>query len=132
MNQKSSGPSDVLVGATLTRIERLPHNYWVLHFGESVLNIEAPWRLISHDLILVTREDDGQKFGFPMPVDAESELRKRIEGHRVTAAAANPATSDLKLQFDNAFTLEVLNLSSGYECWTLNPKDGSVIVGRNG
>lgn len=94
MNEEPSGLSGVLVGATLTRIERLPHDYWVLHFGETVrLNIEAPWRLISEDSILVTREDDGQKFGLPMPVGAESELRKRIEGHRVTSAAANPATS---------------------------------------
>jgi len=131
MNQESNVAA-VLVGAALTRVERLPHKYWVFHFGKNVrLNIEAPWRLISKDSILVTREDDGQKFGLPAPVDAEAELRKRIEGHQVTAAATNRATSDLTLQFDNSFTLEVFNDSSGYECWTLNPEDGSVIVGRN-
>jgi hypothetical protein len=132
MNQQSNDPSDVLNGATLLRIERLSNNYWVLHFGETVrLNIEAPWRLTSQDAILVARDDDGQKFGLPMAVDAERELRQKIEGHRVTAAVANPATSDLTLQFDNALTLEVLNLSSGYESWTLNDNDGFIWVGRN-
>ena len=87
---------------------------------------------MSRDSILVTREDDGQRFGLPAPVDAEALLRQHVENHRLISVEVNTASSDLRLRFDNELALEILNLSSGYECWTLNSKDGSIMVGRNG
>ena len=132
-NKGPCGPSEVLRGATLTRIEKLPHDYWVFHFGDAArLNVEAPWRVMSRDSILLTREDDGQKFGLATPVDAEARLRQHVQNRRVSSVEVNAASSDLRLRFDNELALEILNLSSGYECWTLTAKDGSIIVGRNG
>jgi len=87
---------------------------------------------MSRDSILLTREDDGQKFGLATPVDAEARLRQHVQNRRVSSVEVNAASSDLRLRFDNELALEILNLSSGYECWTLTAKDGSIIVGRNG
>ena len=126
-------PSDVLLGKALSSIEKLPSRYWVFHFGDAVwLNVEAPWRVLSPSSILVTSEDDSQKFGMKTPVDAAATLRRILESHQVTLVVVDPVSSDLRIQFDNEATLEVVNLSSGYECWTLNRNDGFIMVGRNG
>jgi hypothetical protein len=132
MNDRSLA-SEILMGLTLTRIEKLPHDYWVFHFGDAVrLNVEAPWRVMSPHSILVTREDDGQKFGLATPVDAEAILRQHVQSRRVTSVEVDSASADLTLRFDNQVAFEILNLSSGYECWTLTSKDEFIIVGRNG
>ena len=82
--------------------------------------------------IPATREDDGQKFGLATPVDAEAILRQHVQSRRVTSAEVDSASADLTLRFDNQVAFELLNLSSGYECWTLTSKDEFIIVGRNG
>jgi hypothetical protein len=54
--------SEVRLGTTLSRIEKLPPHNWVFHFGDGIrLSVEAPWRVLSHNSILVTRE----KSAFP-------------------------------------------------------------------
>ena len=125
-------PPDVLQGAIFSKLEKFPYDLWVFHFGDAVqLSVEAPWRLRSSDSILVTSEDDGQKFGLETPIDAAAKLREFLNERSVASVDVNPASSDLCLHFDNGVLLEVVNLSSGYECWTLNHKDGFIWIGRN-
>jgi hypothetical protein len=124
--------SDVLLGATLSRIEKQSFS-WTFHFGDAVhLNVEAPWRVLSKDSILVTSEDDGQTFGLATPVDALATIRQLLENRRVTFVGVDAASSDLRLRFDNEVVLQIVNLSSGFECWVLNCDDGFIVVGRNG
>ena len=132
MPNPSRKPSDVLQEAVLSNIEKFPNDFWVFHFGDAVhLSAESPWRLVSPALIVVTREDDGQKFGLETPVNAEAELRQILIGRRVTFVDVNSATSDLRIGFDSGVVLKIVNLSSGYESWTLNHNDGFIWVGRN-
>ncbi len=93
--------SEVLLGTALSHIERLDFN-WVFHFGDAVrLSVEAPWRVLSRNSILVTSEDDGQKFGLTTPVDASATLRQILENRRVSSVEVDTASSDLRIQFDN-------------------------------
>ena len=123
--------SSVLLGATLSRIEKQSFS-WTFHFGDAVhLNVEAPWRVLSNDSILVTSEDDGQTFGLATPVDALAIIRPLLENRRVTFVDVERVSSDLRLRFDNEAVLHIVNLSSGFECWVLDA-DGFIVVGRNG
>ena len=129
---RSDRLSDVLVGASLTRIEKLSFS-WIFHFGNAVhLSVEGPWRIVSASRILLTSEDDGQQFGLPQPIDAIVNIRQILENHRVTAVDVDLPSSDLRLQFDNDTVLQILNSSSGFECWVLDRDDGLIMVGRNG
>jgi len=122
----------VLQGTIFSNLQKFPYDLWVFHFGDAVqLSVEAPWRLLSSASILVTSEDDGRKFGLETPIDAAAKLREFLNERRVASVDVNPASSDLCLHFDNGVVLEVVNLSSAYECWTLNHKDGFIWIGRN-
>jgi hypothetical protein len=93
--------------------------------------VEAPWRVLSGDSILVTSEDDGQTFGLATPVDAFATIRPLLENRRVTFVEVDAVSSDLRLRFDNEAVLQIVNLSSGFECWVLDA-DSFIVVGRNG
>jgi hypothetical protein len=128
----SRKPSDVLQGAIFSHLQKFPYDLWIFHFGDAVqLSVEAPWRLLSATSIVVTSKDDGQKFGLETPIDAGAKLRECLNQRRVASVEVNPTSSDLSVHFDNGGVFEVVNLSSGYECWTLNHKDGFIWVGRN-
>lgn len=125
-------PPDVLQGLTLSRIETFPNNFWVFRFGDAVhLSIESPWRVLTANSILLTRDDQGQTFGMATPINAEERVRELLMGRDVNSVEVNPASSDLRIQFNDGIVLEVVNLSSGYESWTLNHNDGFIWVGRN-
>jgi len=65
------------------------------------------------------------------PIDAAAKVRELLMDRDVNSVEVNSASSDLRIQFDDAVVLEVVNLSSGYESWTLNHNDGFIWVGRN-
>ena len=65
------------------------------------------------------------------PIDAEAKMRELLLGRTVASVEVNSASADLRIQFDNGIVLEIVNLSSGYESWTLNQNDGFIWVGRN-
>jgi len=47
----------------------------------------------------------------------------------VKSVDVNPVSADLRFRFDGEVVLEVVNDSSGYECWILNYNDG-LLMGR--
>jgi hypothetical protein len=125
-------PSDVLEKMTLSRAEKFPNDLWLFHFGDAVhLSVESPWRVLSDNSILLARDDDGQAFGMASPINAEAKVHELLVGRAVNSVEVNSVSSDLRIQFDDRLVLEVLNLSSGYESWTLNHNDGFIWVGRN-
>lgn len=79
--------------------------------------VSCHWHLISPDGIALTEEDDGQRFGLPEPVDAESRANALLGGATVTSATVDGLTADICLRFSNDMRLDVFNNSSGYEGW---------------
>jgi hypothetical protein len=90
------------------------------------------WRLLSQVDILLTSEDDGQQYGLPKPVDALARIRELLENRVVSKVEVNQASADFSISFDNETILQIINLSSGYEAWTLTSEGDHMMVGRNG
>lgn len=122
-----------LEGLVVSKIEKLPPDYWVFQFGNGVaLSTQSQWRLLSKDAILLTSEDDGQQYGLPEPVDSEARIRELLRGRAVSKVEVDQASADFTISFDNETVLQIVNLSSGYEAWTLNSEGDFLMVGRNG
>lgn len=122
-----------LEGLTVSKIQKLPPDYWVFQFGNGVvLSTQSQWRLLSQDAILLTSEDDGQQYGLPEPVEAVARIRELLENRVVARAAVDQASADFTIYFDNGTVLQIVNLSSGYDAWTLNSEGDFIMVGRNG
>jgi Family of unknown function (DUF6188) len=122
-----------LEGRTLSKIEKKPPDYWVFQFGKDLaLSTQSEWRVLSREAILLTSEDDGQQFGLPKPVDAEGSVRQLLENRVVAKVDVDQASADFTIHFDDGTVFQIVNLSSGYEAWTLASEGDFMIVGRNG
>ena len=122
-----------LEGLSVSTIEKLPFDYWVFQFGSGVvLSTQSQWRLLSQEAILLTSDDDGQQYGLPEPVDALARIRELLEDRVVATVEVAQASADFTIFFDNGAVLQIVNLSSGYEAWTLTSDGDFMIVGRNG
>ena len=97
-----------------------------------MLSTESQWRVLSQEAILLTSDDDGQQYGLPKPVDAQTSIRELLENRIVGKVEVDQASADLTIHFDNETILQIVNLSSGYEAWTLNLEGAYLMVGRNG
>jgi uncharacterized protein (DUF433 family) len=105
------------IGVQCSGVERLAHS-WGFGFGDSGgMNVECPWRIISNGHIDVSSADDGQTFGLPEPFDAQARASDLLVGRRVRELSIEPASSDMRVEFENFVALELLNISSGYEAW---------------
>lgn len=51
---------------------------------------------------------------------------------RVALATYDEVTGDLRIDFDNGVSLQVLVTSSGYESWTLSQCGGAFLVATGG
>ena len=129
----SRGPSARIEGRTLSKIEKLPPDYWVFQFGSDVvLSTQSQWRVLSQDSILLTSEEYGQQYGLPKPVDAQAMIRELLENCVAAKVVVNQASADFTIHFGNGTILQIVNLSSGYEAWTLTSEGDFMMVGRNG
>jgi hypothetical protein len=98
-----------------------------------VLQISAPWRLISEGRIYVGHDDDGHRFDLPEPIIAADRLYGSVQSQVVADAWAGETTADLSIDFGDGIRLEVFNNSCGYEGWILNARDGRRrLVGQGG
>ena len=105
----------------------------MFQFGNDVfLSTQSGWRVLCREAILLTSEDDGQQYGLPKPVDAEASARQLLENRVVAKVAVDQASADFTIHFDNGSVFQIVNLSSGYEAWTLTSEGDFMIVGRNG
>jgi hypothetical protein len=120
------------VGNECTAIER--HEFsWGFAFGSLGLNVECLWRVLKGGRIALTRNDDGQKFGLPAPVDALAEARSLLLERTIRAIEVSSETSDLTFEFTDGTKLELLTDSRGYEAWQAYDRNlpGFIVVGRN-
>ncbi len=97
--------------------------YWYFDFGgENRVGTGSSWRLlrsVGDEPIIITSEDDGHQFGLPEPVDAAEWVYSRVAGRPVTAASISPKSGDLLIEFLGGISLELLQMSAGYESWSL-------------
>ena len=122
---------DSLRGRICTEVVRWEYS-WLFVFDEGwSLTVECPWRIVAGGRIAVAHSDHEQWFGLPEPVDVPSKAMSLLSGQVVRGASIRPETSDLFLEFNGANRLELLNDSSGYECWQLSGPNGEIWVGIN-
>ena len=122
-----------LTGMQCTAV--IKHDYaWTFIFddGEATLNVGCPWRLLLQGTIAHGYEDDGQKFGLLEAVDGVRRATQLIGLSRVSSVNLRQGPSDLTIHFENGVSLEVLNMSSGYEAWVCNIQKGPTIVAQGG
>ena len=109
---------------------------WVLEFGQYVfLCVECFWRLRNTHGLLLTSEDEGQRFGLPAPINAEEKANALVSSNKVIAATIDPTTADIRIVLTNEIVCEILTNSSGYESWQAyeNKLGGEMLgVGANG
>ncbi len=123
--------SDLLGGARLISVTRLEYS-WAFEFDCVGLTTGTSWRIVKDGRLFLTSNDDGQKFGLPHPVDAETRFQAVLAGHQVTLCKVDAATADLTLNFDEGSRFEILSTSIGYEAWQLNSAGSCIVAGNEG
>jgi hypothetical protein len=94
---------------------------WVLVFDKDVSFVVAClWRLVEDGRILYTSEDDEQLFGLPAPVNAATQVDRRLAGALVKAVDLRKGILDLELRFSTGHVFQIIPDSSGYEAWILS------------
>ncbi|MBS0361124.1 MAG: hypothetical protein JSR98_07065 [Proteobacteria bacterium] len=121
----------LLTGAILQHITHLEFS-WGFAFDAASLTGNCPWRIVSDGRLILTSEDDGQKFGLPEPVDAEARAGAELLKARVAVVAVDAETADLRITFANGARLELLSTSAGYEAWQLNTPTSCIVAGSQG
>ena len=95
------------------------------------VQVESLWRLLVSRKLVLTSEDEGQLFGHSEPVQAFSELSRKLLGRPLTSVEVTHGTADLTLHFDK-IVLQIVSSSSGYEAWQVEGPLGMVAVGQGG
>jgi hypothetical protein len=100
--------------------------------GKASFNLWCPWRLLLKGSIAHGYEDDGQLFGLPEPVNGVQKATELIGSSPIVSVDVRPGPSDLTINFQNGVSLEIFNMSSGYEAWICDIKNGPTIVAQGG
>ena len=91
---------------------------WEFTFGEGHhLVVFAPWRIVTKSGAVFADTDDGGWFGLPQPLDGEAKANTLLEGRTIGSVAADRATADICLRFDDGTRLDVFNSPSDPEGW---------------
>lgn len=122
---------DLLLERPFSLVEKQEH-VWVFQFSEAVtLTAECPWRILTSG-IAFSDSDDGQQFGLSSPLNVENALNLLLCGKTVTHVSTRESTADLSIAFSEHGTLELLNLSGGYEAWQLQTESLLVVAQGGG
>jgi len=122
-----------IVGRMITEVSFLEPTLWRFFFGSSEhIGVECLWRIVSGEHIVRTRDDHGQQFGHPAPVDAAQQATKLLAGAPITAVQLRQATADISIQLSEDLRLEIIPDSSGYESWQLYAPAGLCFVAQGG
>ena len=94
------------------------------------LVVEGLWRLRENGSVVLTSQDNGQRFGHDEPIDAIRQLHAALSGAAISDVTIAQGSSDLSLTIGKS-QFEVITDSSGYESWQLW-KDGTVTLVAQG
>jgi hypothetical protein len=122
-----------LLGSSCTSVDKEEYS-WHFGFGSggAALSLECLWRLRASGCIAYGRDDDGQTFGLPEPVDGVAMCERLIGRSPVASLEIRDGCGDLSVEFKNGVMLEVFNGSAAYEGWTFSRKDGLLVVAQGG
>jgi len=82
------------------------------------------WRLSKEKRPLLSIFDHRRQYGLPTPIDAVEVLRGELVGKKISEAAMDGATGDLRFGFEGGASLEIFNFTA-YEIWSVTFADGS-------
>lgn len=117
-----------LVGHRLIQIKRREYD-WSFEFGDDLgLGASCPWRILVDGRIACCDSDHNQTFGLPKPLNVEEVSNHLTQGKSVQDVVIREGTGDLIVVFEQRTTLEVLNMSVGYEGWQLSVRGSTVIA----
>jgi hypothetical protein len=121
-----------LVGLSVQSLTRREFD-WALDFDNGArLVIECLWRLVGAGRIHLTSQDNAHQFGLADPVDAATEVNRRLAKASVVAVELREGTLDLEMRFDNGQIFQIVPDSSGYEAWNLSNGSSQFIAGGGG
>ena len=60
------------------------------------LTVEGLWRLRDNGAVVLTSQDNGQRFGHTDPIDAISQLSAALSGASITSVMIAPGSNDLR------------------------------------
>jgi hypothetical protein len=123
-----------LIGLSCTEVKKPSDWFWQFIFGkaEAVIGAEAYWRLIVNGKIAFGRDDDGQKFGLPEPLNGVTLCTKLLRDQRIKSFELRPDVSDLFVNFESGARLEIFNISAGYESWSYQATNGKMMHALGG
>jgi hypothetical protein len=123
-----------LVGLPCTEVKKPSDWFWQFVFGqaEAVIGVEGFWRVIVDGKIDFARDDDGQKFGLPEPVNGVNRCTELLQDNKVISFELRLDVSDLFVTFENGARLEIFNTSAGYESWSYQARSGKMIHALGG
>jgi hypothetical protein len=101
---------------------------FLLSGGGAITTDGGAWRLSSSSTWVTGSQDHAQRFGHSAPIDAAELSLTALQGTRIVGARVRGGPPDLEVRFGNGLLLEVLALSSGYECWQVRDPTGRCIV----
>lgn len=121
-----------LIGLQLLSIEKQDYS-WIFVFDDDVsLVTESCWRLLSEERIIVTSEDHNHQFGLPKPVDAAERVLSCVADDTIELVTICAFTGDLSIEFSRQVNLQLLQMSCGYESWSINIHGSQVICTGGG
>ncbi len=106
-----------LIGKSLVKLTKEEFTWGFIFSEGGWVTIESAWRLFDSEKIIVTSADHGHPFGLPKPLDAVVRASAMIVGKMVTGYSIRERSSDLVIEFEGNFYLEMLQLSCGYDAW---------------
>ncbi len=108
-----------LAGHRFQLLARREYHCVVALDNDKSIVVACLWRLVKSDRILITSEDEGQKFGLLEPVEAATEVNRRLTGAAVEAIELRSGVLDLELRLSTGHSLQIIPDSSGYEAWNV-------------
>lgn len=121
-----------LRGRRIRNFRITEHSVCMIYFdGDYVLTSETLLRFVGTCGEFITADDHNQRFGLPIPFDAEAAISKEIVGKDIVRTEACQNTGDLHLWIDGG-VIEVIASSSGYESFQLAGAVDWIMVGVGG
>ncbi|MBC7785432.1 MAG: hypothetical protein H7144_16485 [Burkholderiales bacterium] len=117
-----------LVNHRLQEVVHREYDWLFVFDGEATLVVACLWRFLEGGHIRRTSEDNEQKFGLRVPVDAASELTRHIANAKIESVQLRKHTLDLELYFETGHLLQIIPDSSGYEAWNAFDREKQYIA----
>lgn len=121
-----------LAGKSYAATERSDFSWTFFLTDKARVTAEGPWRILHNGRIALGDGDHAHKFGLPEPLDGFAECNRLLKGRKIKRISIRQDTGDLTVEFEENTSLEILNVSSGYEGWNLGDGNGLMAIATGG